>query len=515
MARKDISITDKKFGRDLSLSHALKAFFVLMRNDALIPRECDPFLPLGARLFLSIVRFFLTKKSHLRPGQRLAIAFSGLGPAFIKLGQVLSTRADIFGDVFVSDLSHLKDKLNPFAIEQAKKDIEAGLGRSLGDLGLEIIDIIGSASIAQVHKARLNSGELVAIKLLRPGIERVVSRDIALLRFVAALIEMVSKPARRLEPKAFVETVAGSLMLELDLRIEASACDELGAIMTKDPFMRAPKIKWALVARRVLGMEWITAFALNDANSLIIEGLDRPALANNLIRSFLSQSLNHGLFHADLHEGNLFVEAPDRLIAVDFGIIGRLGVAERRYLAVMLWGFLKRDYRKVAEIHFEAGYVPAHHSVERFAQALRAVGEPVFDLPSEEISMGRLLGQLFEVTAQFDMHLRPELVLMQKTMVSVEGVARRIDKDNNIWEAARPIVKAWISREVSPLADLKRVGEQIRLRLLKENTHDLEAYKAINALKDELKGVRHIIFVMSLFITIAALGGLIIKLFSL
>jgi ubiquinone biosynthesis protein len=230
--------------------------------------------------------------------------------------------------------------------------------------------------------------------------------------------------------------------------------------MALDAYMQAPKVVWEGVGKRVLTLEWVRGQPLTAATSLGLPGLDRPTLANNVIRAFLTQALDHGVFHADLHEGNLFAAPPHQLFAVDFGIVGRLGEGERRFLAEILWGFLQRDYRRVAQVHFDAGYVPAHHSVDAFAQALRAVGEPVAGRKASDVSMGRLLGLLFEITAIFDMHLRPELVLLQKTMASVEGVARRIDADHDIWSAARPVVERWITRELSPLSRAQRLAEQ-------------------------------------------------------
>ncbi|MCW5759783.1 MAG: ubiquinone biosynthesis protein UbiB, partial [Phenylobacterium sp.] len=236
--------------------------------------------------------------------------------------------------------------------------------------------------------------------------------------------------------------------------------DELAEIMARDGYMAAPRVVWPGVGKRVLTMEWAQGLPLSDDAALDQPGLDRPALADNLTRAFLAQALDHGVFHADLHEGNLFAAAPARLFAVDFGIVGRLGPAERRYLAEILWGFLNRDYRRVAQVHFDAGYVPSHHSVEAFAQALRAVGEPVFGRTADAVAMSRVLTQLFEITALYDMHLRPELVLLQKTMVTVEGVARRIDPDHNIWAAAEPVVRRWIARELSPVSRVKELAGQ-------------------------------------------------------
>ena len=228
--------------------------------------------------------------------------------------------------------------------------------------------------------------------------------------------------------------------------------------MAADGYMASPKVVWDGVGKRVLTMEWAEGLPLSDAAALDQPGLDRKALADNLTRAFLAQALDHGVFHADLHEGNLFIAAPAKLYAVDFGIIGRLGPVERRYLAEILWGFLRRDYERVAQVHFDAGYVPAHHSVSAFAQALRAVGEPVFGRRANAVAMSRVLTQLFEITALYEMRLRPELVLLQKTMVTVEGVARRIDARHDIWAAAEPVVRRWIARELSPISRVKQLA---------------------------------------------------------
>jgi ubiquinone biosynthesis protein len=249
------------------------------------------------------------------------------------------------------------------------------------------------------------------------------------------------------------------MMLELDLRLEAAGASELGEIMALDAFMRAPKVVWPGVGRRALTLEWATGVALSDPAALDQPGIDRRGLADNLVRAFLSQALDHGVFHADLHEGNLFVSAPATITAVDFGIIGRLDAKARRHLAEILWGFLQKDYLRVAKAHFDAGYVPAHHSMEAFAQALRAVGEPSIGRASADVSMGRLLGLLFEITAIFDMRLRPELVLLQKTVVTVEGVARRIDPTHNLWASAEPIVSRWITRELSPVTRVRELAQ--------------------------------------------------------
>ena len=439
------------------------AAWVLIRADALVPRELAPMLPPGARGLAGFLRLFSGSAARRgRPGERLAGALERQGPVGIKLGQFLSTRADIFGIEFADDLSRLKDRLPPFPLDEAKAEVAAALGRPLDQLFSSFDQSIAGASLAQAHKATLVGGRQVAVKVLRPGVERRVAADSAALRTAARLAEAWAPASRRLEPKAFAETVVRALELELDLRFEAAGADELRAIMAHDGFMRAPTIVWEGVARRVLTLEWAPGAALSDPAALETPGLDRPTLANNLIRAFLAQALDHGVFHADLHEGNLFVAAPARLTAVDFGIVGRLGPGERRYLAEILWGFLRRDYARVSQVHFDAGHVPMHHDKAAFAQALRAVGEPVFGLKARDVSMGRLLAQLFQITALFDMRLRPELVLLQKTMVTVEGVARRIDPDSSIWAAAEPVVARWIARELSPAARVRDFAREAR-----------------------------------------------------
>ncbi len=447
-----------------SISSALRvaaAGWVLVRHDALVPREFAPQLPAPARYAARLVRLFAGPQGRRgRPGERLAAAFEALGPAAIKLGQLLSTRADVFGDEFAGDLSRLKDRLPPFPMAVAMAEVEASLGKPITSLFSSFEPPVAAASIAQAHPATLLDGRRVAVKVLRPGVERRIAADVGALYLGAALADRFAPPLRRLEPRGFAGAVAKSLLLETDLRLEAAAASEMGEVMALDAYMTAPKVVWEGVGKRVLTLEWAEGMALSLPQALDIEGLDRPTLANNVIRAFLTQALDHGVFHADLHEGNIFVSAPASLVAVDYGIVGRLGVKERRFLAEILWGFLRRDYRRVAEVHFEAGYVPPIHDVGAFAQALRAVGEPIFGRKAADVSMGRLLGQLFEITGLFDMHLRPELVLLQKTMVTVEGVARRIDPESDIWTAARPVVERWIAREVSPVRRLKDIGEQ-------------------------------------------------------
>jgi len=452
----------------------IRSCWVLLRADVLIPREVDPILPPSARAVARTLRIFAGPTSREgRPGQRLAKAFERLGPATIKLGQVLSTRADIFGREFADDLGRLKDQLPPFPTAVAKAAIAETLGQPVESLFTEFSEPIAAASLAQAHAATLKDGRKVAVKVLRPGVERRVANDLEMLALAARLTERFVEPARRLEPVGAIATVARSMTLELDLRLEAAGASELREIMAEDQFMQAPRIVWPGVGKRALTIEWAQGMALSDPAALDQPGIDRRGLADNLVRAFLAQALDHGVFHADLHEGNLFVSAPAVVTAVDFGIIGRLDAVARRHLAEILWGFLQRDYVRVAKAHFDAGYVPAHHSLAAFAQALRAVGEPAIGRASAEVSMGRLLGLLFEITAIFDMRLRPELVLLQKTMVTVEGVARRIDPSHNLWASAEPVVKRWITRELSPVTRARELAEDVT-RIIKALARQLD-----------------------------------------
>ncbi|MBX9576401.1 MAG: 2-polyprenylphenol 6-hydroxylase [Caulobacteraceae bacterium] len=442
--------------------------WVLLRHDALIPREITPLLPPGARLVAGLAHLFAGRGAREgRPGQRLGRAFEHLGPVAIKLGQVLATRADIFGIEFARDLGRLKDKLPAFPLADARREIERGLGRPVEALFVDLEPAVAAASLAQAHPARLHDGRKVAVKVLRPGVERRVARGLDAMRLAARLAHRFVPLSRRLEPRAFVEIVARSMVIELDMRLEAAAASELGEVMARArdagrAHMSAPAVVWDGVGKRVLTLEWAPGLPMTDPAAAEQPGLDKDALADNVVRAFLIQALDHGTFHADLHEGNLFCHAPAELTAIDFGIVGRLGPAERRYLAEILWGFQNRNYDRIAAVHFEAGYVPPEHSVEAFAQALRAVGEPVIGKQASQVSMGRLLGQLFEITELFDMHLRPELILLQKTMVSVEGVARRLNPDHDLWAAAEPVVAAWIRRELGPQAQVRDLLEEAR-----------------------------------------------------
>ncbi len=439
----------------------LRAGVSLARHDVILPEAYKTRLPLPARVAGGTLRL-LTGGARGRPGQRLARALEGLGPAYIKLGQFLATRPDVFGSEVTGDLSRLKDKLPPFSLKLARAALAEEFGadeamRLFPDLG----EPVAAASLAQVHRMVLPDGAR-AVKILRPGIELQLTRELSAMKRAARTIEGVSADSRRLKPVAFTETIAASMMRETDLRLEAGGADEMRVISEKSGHFVIPKVDWERTGRRVLTTDWVEGTPMTDPKALDRPGLDRVALANEITRGFLTHAIEYGIFHADMHEGNLILTPEGRIALVDFGIIGRIGMTERRFLAEILWGFLKRDYKRVAEVHFEAGYVPANQSVGDFAQALRSIGEPVHGKPAEEVSMGRVLLQLFDYTHTFGMSLRPELVLLQKTMVQVEGVARAIDPSHNIWTASEPVVEAWVRRSFGPQGAARLVGDSLR-----------------------------------------------------
>ncbi len=407
----------------------------------------------------------------LRPAEpkerRVAGALTRLGPSYIKLGQFLATRADLIGPELASDLRHLQDKLPAFSMKEARRAVEEALGGRLEDHFAEFGPPVAAASIAQVHKAAVVEGgerREVAVKILRPGIERRFRRDLDSYFFVARQIERFHSPSRRLRPVAVVDTLARSVEIEMDLRLEAAAISEMADNIARDQLLpdgafRVPGVDWRRTAKRVLTLEWIDAIPISDRAALVAAGHDPKALGLTILRSFLRHAMRDGFFHADMHQGNLLVDTHGQVVAVDFGIMGRLGAKERRFLAEILHGLITRDYRRTAAVHFEAGYVPPHHSVEVFAQAMRAIGEPIHGRTAEEISMADLLGQLFAYTEVFDMETRPELLLLQKTMVVVEGVARSLDPALNIWSAAEPIAKEWMVANTGVAGRLREAGE--------------------------------------------------------
>ncbi len=391
-----------------------------------------------------------------RPGQRLARALQELGPSFIKLGQSLATRADLLGQELAADLSQLHDDLPPFEGAVARQLIERELGRPLDDLFASFEDRpVAAASIAQVHFGTTPAGEEVAIKVLRPGIERQMARDLDFFVWIATWVERLQPAYRRLKPVKVVETMARWTRLEMDLRLEAAAAAELADNFKDDPGFRVPRVDWQRTARRVLTLERVGGIASDERDALIAAGFDPDQILARAAESFFKQVFRDGFFHGDMHPGNIFIDAEGVLVPVDFGIMGRLDRPTRRYLGEMLLGFLSGDYQRVAEVHFTAGYVPANQDKAAFTQACRAIGEPIRGRPLAEISVGRLLGQLFEVSETFAMETQPQLLLLQKTMVVAEGVGRALNPELNMWQLAQPLIEGWIVENLGPQAQLR------------------------------------------------------------
>jgi ubiquinone biosynthesis protein len=433
---------------------------ILARHGALTGIERDFNTPKPVRRLARLARF----GARVPAVPRYADAFQAIGPAAIKLGQTLATRPDIVGEEAAHDLLRLQDALPPVPYATIAEAMVRSFGRPLDTLFASIDEKpIGAASIAQVHRAVTTDGRQVAIKVLRPGIEAEFARAIDTYEWAAAQVEAMGGEPARLRPRLIIETFKRWTARELDLRREAASASELAENMTAEPDYYVPAIDWQRTTGRVLTLEWIDGVKLLDRAALLAAGHDTHALAENLIRAFLRQAISDGFFHADMHQGNLFALPDGRIAAIDFGIMGRIDRRARVWLAEILYGLITGNYKRVAEIHFEAGYVPPHHNVAEFATALRAVGEPMRGLPVKEMSVGSMLDGLFNITRDFDMQTQPHLLLLQKTMVMVEGVSRTLDPDINLWESAAPFVREWIRTELGPEAKIAdRLTEDFR-----------------------------------------------------
>ncbi len=441
-----------------------RAGFVLAREGAFSLAEGQP-IPPSAKLLVGMARL-IEKRDVRKSGRvtRLANALTRLGPVYVKLGQVLATRRDIIGFEVASDLAALQDALPPFDEKLVPGLLAEALGEKASALK-EISPPLAAASIAQVHKARLQTPEgerFVAVKLLRPKIRERFASDLDGLYALARVAERFMPATRRFNGQKVVDALARSAMLEMDLRMEAAAMSELADNLSADADFDIPDVFWDQTGRSVLTTGWIDGIPIRQIEKIDEAGLDRKKLATSLIQSFLRQAIRDGFFHADMHPGNLFADPKTGgIVAVDFGIMGRIGKREQRFLAEILYGFITRDYYRVAELHLDIGYVPQTHTIDDFAQAIRAIGEPLVGRGADEISMARVLAQLIEITELFDMAARPELVLLQKNMVLAEGTARLLDPQFNMWTAAEPVVTEWVRRAVGPQGKLEIAKEAI------------------------------------------------------
>lgn len=438
----------------LSLAHAV---YVLMR-EGVVTALPDEGAPPPVRMAKTVARLIERRRSeNQRQSENLSNALNRLGPSWVKLGQFLATRPDIVGSSIALDLELLQDQMKSFPVDQAREMIASTLGEPVDSQFSNIGPAVAAASVAQVHRAVINGEDGrrdIAIKVIRPGVRDRFNRDLQTFYCAAHALNRHSAAAERLQPVAVVDMLATSAKLEMDLRLEAAAFSEMGENTADDPGFRLPTVDWERTGRDCLTMDWVDGIKLNNLEALSAAGHDLSALANTLNQSFLRHVLRDGFFHADMHPGNLFVDDQSTIVAVDLGIAGRLGKPERRYLAEILYGFITRNYRRVAEVHFEAGYVPDHHDVDSFAQAIRAIGEPIHGQNADKVSMARLLTLLFEVTELFDMKTQPQLLLLQKTMVVVEGVARKLDPKFNMFKSAEPVVAHYVQRLIGPLGKL-------------------------------------------------------------
>lgn len=435
-----------------NLAQLLSIARILARQDALFPLEMANVAP-G---IVALAKLLSRRRVPGRPGERLARALNEAGPSFIKLGQALSTRPDLMGEELAADLAQLQDSLPPFPTADAKRAIEEEFACPLEDLFQSFDEApVAAASIAQVHFAVTKDGREVAVKVLRPGIEAAFARDLALFRWAARLVDGTQPHLRRFKPLETVETIADSMTLEMDLRFEAAAAAELAENFTGDDSFVVPAIDWARTGRRVLTTERIRGIPINDRDAIIAAGYDPVVVVENAASALFNQVFRDGFFHADMHPGNLFVLPGGTIGAVDFGIMGRIDPHTRKTLGEMLLAFLTRDYRRAAEVHFEAGWVPRDRSVDAFTQACRSIAEPILDKPQHEISIGRLLGQLFQVADTFQMEAQPQLLLLQKTMLTAEGVGRRLYPAVNMWTLSRPLIEDWMRANLGPEARIR------------------------------------------------------------
>ena len=414
--------------------------------------------PLAITILFKILSFsFSDKKSsnlNKDEGERLSDSLENLGTTFIKLGQFLATRPDIIGDQLSKKLESLQDRLPPFSIIEAKQIIKNDLGEDTYNSIIEISEPVAAASIAQVHKAKINdNGTIkdVAIKILRPNIKKVFNEEIDAMMLFAFLVESVIKKTKRLKLVDVVFLLKEITNLEMDLRFEAAAANEYAENTKNDAGFRVPKIYWNYTSENVMTLDWIDGVSIRETEELKKQNIDTNKIAEDIIQHFLRHAVRDGFFHADMHQGNVFVDRSGQIVPIDFGIMGRLDKMSKRFLAEILFGFIQRDYKKVAEVHLLAGLVPADVPINDLAQALRSIGEPIFGQEVKDISGGKLLKQLFDVTEKFNMQTQPQLLMLQKTMVVVEGVARKLNPNTNIWTTSKPVLENWLRETKDPI----------------------------------------------------------------
>ena len=438
-----------------------------------------------------------------------------MGTTFIKLGQFLATRPDIIGEEVSKKLEKLQDRLPPFSMQEAKNILKESLGSDCFNSILKLSEPVAAASIAQVHKAQINdNGTIkdVAIKILRPEIRKVFNEEIDAFMLLAFIIQSTVTKTKRLKLVEVVFLLKEITNHEMDLRFEAAAANEFAENTKNDSGFYVPKIYWNYTSEKVLTLDWVDGVSIREKDKLIESGKNTSKIASDLIQHFLRQAVRDGFFHADMHQGNIFINSSGQIVPIDFGIMGRIDKLNRRYLAEILFGFVSRDYKKVAEVHLVAGLVPKNVSVDELAQALRSIGEPIFGQSVKDISGGKLLKQLFDITEKFNMQTQPQLLLLQKTMVVVEGVSRKLDPNTNIWETSRPVLENWLKETKDPIKNvvdslkdsaeiLKKIPEFPKVMenanqalaflasgQIPQNTN---SYSSLNEKKNEMKSLRN------------------------
>ena len=417
--------------------------------------------PLAITIIFKLLAFSLSDKKNSNinkdVGERLSDSLENLGTTFIKLGQFLATRPDIIGEQLSKKLESLQDRLPPFSIDDAKQIIKRDLGDDTYNSIIDISDPVAAASIAQVHKAKINdNGTIkdVAIKILRPNIKKVFNEEIDAMMLFAFLIESVIKKTKRLKLVDVVFLLKEITNLEMDLRFEAAAANEYAENTKNDAGFRVPKIYWNYTSENVMTLDWVDGVSIRETEDLKKQNIDTNKIAEDIIQHFLRHAVRDGFFHADMHQGNVFIDTSGQIVPIDFGIMGRLDKMSKRFLAEILFGFIQRDYKKVAEVHLLAGLVPPDVPIDDLAQALRSIGEPIFGQEVKDISGGKLLKQLFDVTEKFNMQTQPQLLMLQKTMVVVEGVARKLNPNTNIWTTSKPVLENWLRETKDPMTTI-------------------------------------------------------------
>jgi len=423
-------------------------------------------LPAGIRFLLAIAPWRLFPQPEANRGERLRQAMEDLGPVFIKFGQILSTRRDLLPEDMAESLAHLQDRVAPFDSDDARVIVEAELGADIADCFSEFEqDPLASASVAQVHGAKLLDGTPVVVKVIRPGIERVIRQDIRLLHLMARLLQRFWAEGPRLRPVEVVTDYEKTIFDELDMQREAANASQLRRNFPDSPLIYVPEVYWSHTGRRVVTMERVSGIPIGDTAALHAAGVDMKVLAEKGVEIFFTQVFRDSFFHADMHPGNIFVDASNpadpQYIALDFGIVGTLGPSDKSYLARNLLAFFRRDYHQVAALHIQSGWIPADTRVDEFEAAIRTVCEPIFARPLRDISFGHFLLRLFEVARRFHMEVQPQLVLLQKTLLNVEGLGRQLYPDLDLWATAQPFLENWMQQQMGPPGVMRSLREHL------------------------------------------------------